>query len=260
MLGIVQGLSEFLPISSDGHLVIAQALLNAAAGPAFSTGSDLERVVALHIGTLAALMVEYLHDVPWLLRRISVCVALVIATIPAVVVGLLFEDLFDAVFTSPIWAGAGLLVTSGLLMAGQTYDSGTRPVDLVSKLQALVIGLFQAIAPLPGVSRSGSTIAGGMLVGLERTAAAKFSFLMAIPVTGGAVLLKGYKAFQRGHTETPLPVLAVGIVVSFVVGVLALKTLLALIPRRKLHWFALYCAIVGLATIAWQLLASEPTA
>jgi len=249
ILGVVQGISEFLPISSDGHLVITKHFLSWCAGrELLSQGNEFE--VLLHLGTLAAILVVYANDLRqrWLDVRLWSQVAL--ATVPAVIVGLTLEDWFDAVFDEVVWAGYGLLVTALLLWVGQRWEKEQYDLKSLPWLSAAIIGCFQALALLPGVSRSGCTISSGLLMGVDRLSATQFSFFMAIPVTAGAIALKMQRAIEHGGTAVPLGPTLVGIAISFFVGCVALRVLIRLMTQRKLHWFAAYCVVMGLVTIA----------
>ncbi|MEX0701933.1 MAG: undecaprenyl-diphosphate phosphatase [Planctomycetales bacterium] len=253
VLGIVQGIAEFLPISSSGHLVICGAMWQKLAGSSASAQKDLALNVALHVGTLFSILWVYRRDLWALAKNARLCLAVAVATVPAAVVGLAFEDRLAGAFATPLVAGFGLLVTAALLVLGQRLDRGDRPLEQISALEALAIGAFQAIALLPGISRSGSTISGGMFTGLKRDAAATFSFFIAIPAIGGAAALTFRDVVVQGTMpENPGPLL-LGAATSFLVGVVALRGLLRVISQRKLHWFAAYCVAAGAATIAWQL-------
>lgn len=254
ILGVVQGIAEFLPISSSGHLVIADALLRQlkiGSMPQDQTTMN----IALHFGTLVSILIVY-FDSLWKLRKDVRTQALVIvATIPVGIIGLLLKDFVDENFMSPLVAGCALLLTAGFLWVGQRLQANEKATDKLTFGGALAVGLFQAVAIVPGISRSGSTIAAGLACGLEREAAARFSFLIAIPAIGGASvlelkdLLTGEKPFTGDAGA-----LILGMVVSCVVGLLALNWLLRMVAKDKLHWFAIYCVVVGCATIAWQVL------
>jgi len=251
VLGIVQGISEFLPISSDGHLVVAEQVLGKTFGAGIAAGKDFE--VVLHLGTLAAIVLVYLREL-WSLRRdVRLCVLIVLATIPAAVVGLTLEDWFDQMFDSPLAAGFGFLVTAGMLMMGHIMDRGGHTEKTLPWPAMLLIGCFQALALLPGVSRSGSTIAGGLLTGMDRISATRFSFVLAVPVTAGAISLTVKHLVEGDHPALPWGPTAVGIVVSFVVGWLVLNGMIRLVQQRRLPWFAAYCVAIGLVTIALSL-------
>lgn len=255
VLGAIQGIAEFLPISSSGHLVICGAIWQEATGETASPEGDLALNVALHAGTLFSILWVYRRDL-WAFvaaRHWRLFMAIVVASIPAAIVGLAFKEHFEQAFATPLVAGCGLLVTATLLLLGQRLERGEWDLANVSPLRALVIGIFQAIALVPGISRSGSTIAGGLFMGLKRDAAAAFSFFIAIPAIGGAAVLTFKDAVVAGAPPHNVGALVAGAAVSFVVGVFALRGLLRVIARGKLHWFAAYCVLAGAATIVWQL-------
>jgi undecaprenyl-diphosphatase len=246
LLGVVQGITEFLPISSDGHLAILQAVLGAKL-------DSMQLTVALHVGTLASILVVYAKDLPAVLRQPRICLAIVIATLPVVAVGFLLKDLIEQAFAATIWAGVGLCFTAVLLALTRRVERGERTLEQITWRDALIVGLFQAIAPLPGVSRSGSTIFAGLLSGLTREASANFSFLIAIPAIGGATVLYSRELLGSAPGDTAAGPLMAGMAISFVVGVAALRLLLRLVVRKKLAIFAWYCAVLGTAVIVWQL-------
>jgi undecaprenyl-diphosphatase len=253
LLGVVQGITEFLPISSDGHLALMQFILDSCFGKlngANVKGKELELTLILHVGTLLAIIVIYWNDLIRLFRQPRLCGLIVLATIPVGVVGLAFKKYFEEAFQSPLIAGVGLLVTAGVLLAGQRWE---RPrihdVQDLTPLHAFWIGCCQALAPFPGVSRSGTTIAGGLICGLERVAAARFSFLMAVPAISAACLLEFKDIVQRGYMLNGMPAMVAGTITSAVVGYLALNWLLRIVTQRRLHWFAYYCIVVGTITV-----------
>lgn len=253
ILGVVQGIAEFLPISSSGHLVIFDALLQQFFGTSTGDSEKLQLNVALHLGTLFSIVFVYWSDLWRLLRQPKLIVCIIVATIPAAVVGLTLKDWFESLFQTPLVAGCCLFATAGLLLAGQHFERNELPIDKLTPGRALIIGLFQAIALLPGISRSGSTIAGGLLTGLRREAATAFSFFIAIPAIGGAAVLTARDIWKgAGETIDPVIMLA-GMITSFVVGLFALTWLIRIVTQRKLHWFAIYCGTVGLLTVIWQL-------
>ena len=252
ILGIVQGIAEFLPISSSGHLVIADKLMEETTGHGFGAGG-MALNVALHVGSLFSILVVFWRDILALRHQPRVCALIVLASVPVAVVGLAFEDAIASAFTEPLLPAFALFFTAALLLIGQRLESGSEQVERMSGYKACVIGLFQAVAIVPGVSRSGSTIAGGMLLGLDRTAAARFSFLLAIPPIAGAGLLKFVKLGQNVESTISFGAMLAGSFTSFVVGYVALNWLLKLISQRQLHRFAAYCIVVGVATIIWRL-------
>jgi undecaprenyl-diphosphatase len=246
LLGVVQGVAEFLPISSSGHLVILEALLG-------HRGENLELNVALHFGTLLSILVVYRRDVIPALMQPRMIFAVTLATLPVVVTGLAMKDLFEAANENPLIAGCGLLVTSTLLFLTPRIDTGTRELSQIGWGQALVVGLFQAVAPFPGVSRSGSTIVGALLMGMRRDAAANFSFYIAAPALLGATILMLKDLVDEGPTQTPLGRILIGSGIAFVVGIVALKSLLRIVAARRLVWFAWYVLILGIGTIVASL-------
>ena len=254
ILGIVQGVAEFLPISSSGHLVIADALITQySSGTLPSEGTTME--VALHFGTLLSILVVYRNDLFKVIRDFQMLMFIVIATIPVGVIGILLKDQIEQIFSRPILAGVALLFTAGLLILARALQRKSVENSKLTMLTAVVIGVFQAIAIIPGISRSGSTIAAALMCGQSREEAARFSFLIAIPAIGGAVVVK-MKDFFTGEAvaaaDTAGPV-AIGTLVAFVVGVVSLSWLIRLVLANRLHFFAVYCGLAGLATIVWQL-------
>ena len=247
LLAIVQGLTEFLPVSSSGHLVIAEHLLHVRA-------PDLTAVnVILHVGTLASILVFYRKSILNLITEDRRVVWLLAAgTLPAATIGLVIEKFFSDMIELPIVAGAMLPIT-GLMLIWMAGRDGELEYAKLSLKQALVIGLFQAFALLPGISRSGATIVAGLLVGLKRPAAATFSFLLAIPAIALAAGYKTLKMILEPELGARLDMLAVGALVSFVVGLAALWLVVKLLNQGRLHWFALWCIPVGLGVIIWQI-------
>ena len=251
ILAVVQGVTEFLPISSSGHLVIVESVLGLEK-------NLLDVNIVLHAGTLLSILVFFWHRIWRLLGEDRRAVGLIlVGTIPVVLVGFPLKMYGESLLESPLVAGALLPVTGLILIWASRRPIGTREYPDMSYRAALGIGLFQAIAPLPGISRSGTTIAGGLAMGLRRESAATFAFLLGIPAIGGAVLLTLIKMVRdtptTGAAATPWAILAVGFVVSFVVGLLALWWLLRWLERGRLQWFAYWCITVGIAVVVWQL-------
>lgn len=256
ILAVVQGIAEFLPISSSGHLVISDALLQQTMGsslPATMTDSATMGI-ALHFGTLLSILVVYRRELMDVIKDTQTLAMIVVATIPVGVIGLLLKDYVEQAFHSPLTAGCALLATAVFLLVGRRLQSQTPTADKVSLGTAIAVGLFQAVAIVPGISRSGSTIAAGMACGMKREDAARFSFLIAIPAIGGASVLelKDFVTGEASFSGNLMPVV-IGMLVSFVVGVLALRWLIRMVVADRLHLFAFYCLIVGIATIIWQL-------
>jgi len=258
VLAIVQGITEFLPISSDGHLVVVNALLGA--GGRIEDPDLLETTIALHLGTLASVLLFYRHDIGRVLMRDRrAMLPIVVATIPAAIVGLTIEKGLpeatrDWLLEDPLLAGMGFFVTAAALWFLGRRRDGELDYPDTRQRSALAIGVAQASAILPGVSRSGLTISSGVALGLRRESAAALSFLMAIPAIGGAGLLKTLDAIERGSTSTPLPLLAAGFVVSMLVGIASLWLLLRMLRRGRLELFVYYLLPLGVATVAWDLM------
>lgn len=251
LLGLVQGLAEFLPISSSGHLVLTKSLWSHFSGEPPIAGNSIE--VLLHLGTLAAIFLVYWKELWELRTNPRLCGLLILATLPAACVGLTLKDWFDEAFNSSLIVGFGLLMTATLLVIGQKVQRGQFTERTLAWPGLLLVGCFQALALVPGISRSGSTIVGGLMLGMERVAATRLSFLLAVPVTGGAILISAKDWWEQPTTEVSIGPLAVGTFVAFVVGYVALLGLIRMVSRAGLHWFAGYCAAVGCLTIAASL-------
>lgn len=265
ILGVVQGLTEFLPISSKGHLVVFGQWLKRISPTAADDGTTgLAMIIALHMGTLLALAVFYRRDLWNIWQRPRLVAFIVVATIPACVVGLVFKKYFVQIFEMPLAVACGWTVTAVMLWLGQRFERCLRNVDEMRGTDALVVGLFQALALMPGISRSGSTITGGLTAGLKRDAAATFSFLIAMPVTAGAALLESRPLWvgliiPSAASELD-PVdwshagpMIFGAVVSFFVGIAVLHWFLRVIVKRGLNWFAYYCLAAAAFTFAIEL-------
>ena len=246
LLGIVQGITEFLPVSSSGHLQIAKELL----------GVELENNitfdVTLHAATVLSTIVVLWQEL-WRLvkgcfsRRFTeeqaYVLKVILSMIPAGVVGVLFADQIEAFFSSLWFVGLMLLLTAALLSFA--YYAKPRQKSEISYRDAFIIGMAQAAATMPGLSRSGSTIATGLLLGNEKSSVAHFSFIMVIPVILGKMLLDILSG-EMAAMAVPTEALVSGFLAAFISGALACKFMIEIVKRGKLIWFALYCAIVGL--------------
>ncbi|MGC6447639.1 MAG: undecaprenyl-diphosphate phosphatase [Rubripirellula sp.] len=247
ILAVVQGIAEFLPISSSGHLVIIGGSMGE-----LNESPTLE--IILHAGTLGSILVVFWKRIVSLLtedRR--VLGLLVVGTLPAAIMGVAIKWMLPTLLRSPALAGAMLLVTGGmLLILGRLRDREGNYQQLRWPA-VLVVGCFQAIAILPGISRSGSTILGGRLMGLKPEDSLTFSFLLAIPAILGATVLTAVEllsASRSGETVSHNPTeLVIGAVISFAVGIVSLKWLMGWNREDRLHWFAAWCLPAGLATL-----------
>ena len=251
ILGIVQGIAEFLPISSSGHIVIVNELLQRSNGRVADAANTLQMNIAVHLGTLFSILVVYRKDLVPLLKNVRLGLLIVLATLPVVVVALLLREPVQQIHT-PLAAGIGLFITAGFLLLADFSSGGEEGIEQLTPLRAGLIGCFQALAIVPGVSRSGSTISGGLLTGLRPDAAAKFSFFIAIPAILGAVVFSAKGMLDGKGGNNPPLMLVIGAVVAFLVGWGSLTALLALVRRRRLRWFAWYCLAVGTAVVVWQ--------
>jgi undecaprenyl-diphosphatase len=259
ILGIIQGLTEYLPVSSSGHLAIGQALFGMDDG-----ADNLMFTVAVHVATVLSTLVVLWSEIDWILRGLfkfemnsatKYALNILVSMIPVGIVGLFFKDQVEEIFGSGLLVvGCCLLVTALLLIF--SYYAKPRQKDHLSKRDAFIIGVAQACAVLPGLSRSGSTIATGLLLGNKKERLAQFSFLMVIPPILGEALLDVLKAVKGeavlGGIEL-LP-LCVGFVAAFLSGCFACKWMINIVKRGKLVYFGVYCIIVALITIVYSLL------
>ncbi|MBQ3627671.1 MAG: undecaprenyl-diphosphate phosphatase [Bacteroidaceae bacterium] len=273
IMGIFQGLTEYLPVSSSGHLALAAELLGV---------EDPEKImtftIAVHVATVLSTLVILWKEVAWIFKGLfktgndivpsphgiryfneeqNYALLIIISMIPVGIVGLFFKDQVEAYFSSLMVVGVCLCITATLLAF--SYFSKPRTKDHISYRDAFVIGIAQACAVLPGLSRSGSTIGTGLILGDKKEKLAQFSFLMVIPPILGEALLDVKKMMEEGVEAAmagiSVPALIVGFLAAFITGCLACKWMINIVKKGKLIYFAIYCAIVGLATIIWQLFA-----
>jgi undecaprenyl-diphosphatase len=256
ILGIVQGLTEFLPVSSSGHLELGKAILGDNSVPEES----LLFTVVLHFATALSTMVVFRKDILDLIKGalkfkwnddLQFISKIAISMIPAVIVGLFFEEQLEALFSGNILlVGCMLIVTAILLyLADKAKDTNKK----VSFSNAFIIGISQAIAMLPGISRSGATISTSVLLGNDKTKAARFSFLMVVPLIFGKIakdILSGDLTYDSGNFTT----LSIGFVAAFVAGLFACTWMIALVKQSKLSYFAIYCSLVGIVAIVISML------
>lgn len=259
ILGIVQGLTEFLPVSSSGHLALTQNLLNVPE----------ERVmfltVLLHFGTLLSIFVVYWQDILMMIQEFlkmlwELCTGkgfnianqhrrmalfIIVATIPTGVIGVLFEDLIESIFTSTIVVGFGLLLTGTLLWISERIHRGDKGISQMKWSDAAMAGVFQGMAIVPGLSRSGSTIVGSLFMGLNKELATKFSFFISIPVILGATILEVKDAVAVGLGDITFTMLLAGVAAAFISGLIAIRSLINLVKKSKLHYFSYYTWTLG---------------
>ena len=260
LLGIIQGLTEYLPVSSSGHLTIVSSFMDVE-------GADnLAFTVAVHVATVLSTLVIFWKQIVWIFRdlfkfswnegtRYAALIAL--SMIPVGIVGVFFKDVVEEIFGSGLLiVGIMLLLTAALLSF--SYFAKPRQKEKISFKDAFIIGLAQACAVMPGLSRSGSTIATGLLLGDKKEKLAQFSFLMVIPPILGEALLDVIKMMKGGvatvMSDIPLSSLIVGFIAAFIFGCLACRWMVDIVKRGKLIYFAVYCAVVGLGVIIFSIL------
>jgi undecaprenyl-diphosphatase len=260
VLGVIQGATEFIPVSSSGHLVIAPYFLGWKLAPQQAFVFD----VLVQVATLSAVIVYFWPDLwailtafiqglisrkPFADPQSRLGWLLLLATIPAGIAALLMKDILEQAFNSPKTA-AFFLILTGLMLAGaERFRKQTISLPSLGWMDALWVGTFQVLALFPGISRSGSTITGGMLRGLNRSDAASFSFLMSVPVMLAAGVLGIYDLVQMDQGVSQIPVFLVGFLAAALVGYLAIRWLLRFLRNRSLLFFSAYCLVAGLLTL-----------
>ena len=263
LLGVVQGLTEFLPVSSSGHLVLFQNLLGLKE-------PLLAFDISVHVGTLFAVAIYFFKDIigilkaltKWLAvlpdrqaasvllkedREIRIALLIIAGSIPTAILGLLFKEIAETLFSSVAIVGVTLIITGIILWCTRGVREEGHGIRQFTVKNSFAIGIVQGLAIIPGISRSGSTIAAGLLLGLNRETAARFSFLLSIPAVAGAGLLGAGDLL--GQSDLPTAIIATGTLVSCIVGYASLKLLVWMVRRGRLHFFAPYC--VGLGILAF---------
>lgn len=269
ILGLVQGLAEFLPISSSGHLALLQNI--------FGVKGDqvLFFTVLLHVGTLVSVFIIYWRDICELIAELvltikDLCtgkglrlaerpvrklgVMIIVATIPTALIGLLFNDIFNGLYLSLLAIGIGFLITGALMFLAERIGSAHKGIEKMNFRNAVFIGVLQGIAIYPGISRSGSTLVGGLTTGLERTFAVKFAFLISIPSILGSVVLELPDAIKEGIDPQLIGPILAGMAVAAVSGFIAIKTMIQIVSKKKLSYFSYYVWALGIFTIAYSFL------
>ena len=258
ILGLIQGLTEYLPVSSSGHLAIGSALFD------IKGEDNLAFTIVVHVATVFSTLVILWKEIDWIFRGLfkfemnaetRYVINILISMIPIGIVGVFFKDYVEAIFGSGLLiVGCCLLVTALLLTF--SYYAKPRLKENISMKDAFIIGLAQACAVLPGLSRSGSTIATGLLLGDNKAKLAQFSFLMVIPPILGEALLDGMKMMKGEAVAGDIPALSliVGFIAAFVSGCLACKWMINIVKKGKLIYFAIYCATAGTATLVLGIL------
>lgn len=257
LLGLIQGLTEFLPVSSSGHLAIAQHFLSGFEQP------GLLFDVLLHVATTLAVIIYFRHDIWKLLNcyfrsddqaldNRHILRMLILGSIPTAIIGFSGKDFFESLFDNLLMIGFMLLVTATLLILAEKIRKDGRSLEQLNSKDALLVGVVQGLAIIPGISRSGSTISCLLLRGIDGEAAARFSFLLALPAVGGALLLS---LKDLDHVATAdFPAYGLGALMAFISGLFAIRCLMDVVRRKRLIGFAVYCLLVGSSIIGYSLL------
>ncbi len=266
ILGLVQGLAEFLPISSSGHLALLQQWFG------IQEDKVLLFAVLLHVGTLISVFIVYWRDIAELIVELfltikDLCtgkglriqerpvrklgIMIIVATIPTGIIGILFNDLFDSLYNSIIPIGIGLIITGFLLVMAERMGASNRGIEQMNFRNALFIGTVQGIAICPGISRSGSTLFGSLICNLDRKFAVKFVFLISIPSILGSAVMEAPAALESGFDMAQLGPVLVGMIVAAVSGLIAIKTMIKIVSDKKLNYFSYYVWALGLIVICY---------
>ena len=266
ILGLIQGLAEFLPISSSGHLALMQQWFG------IEEDKVLLFAVLLHVGTLVSVVIVYWKDVWELIKELGLTirdiftgrglriqerptrklgVMIIVATIPTGIIGILFNDFFNSLYNSVIPIGIGLIITGFLLILAERMGSASRGIQQMNYRNALFIGTVQGIAICPGISRSGSTLFGSLMCNLDRKFAVKFVFLISIPSILGSAVMEAPAAIQSGLEPGQLGPILVGMAVAAISGLIAIKTMIKIVSDKKLSYFSYYVWILGLIVVGY---------
>ena len=273
LLGLIQGLTEYLPVSSSGHLTIGSHLFGLADGE-----SNLAFTVAVHVATVLSTLVILWKEISWLVKGLlkyndtnrenitgesalarinpeqKYMLNILVSMIPVGIVGVFFKDYVEEIFGSGLVIVGAMLLLTALLLTLSYYLKPKQKTEISIK-DAFIIGLAQAIAVMPGLSRSGSTIATGLILGNDKAKLAQFSFLMVIPPILGEALLDAYKMMKEGFesvfSQISVTALVIGFIASFISGCIACKWMINIVKKGKLIYFAVYCAIVGIALLVF---------
>ncbi|OGF44647.1 MAG: hypothetical protein A2452_08060 [Candidatus Firestonebacteria bacterium RIFOXYC2_FULL_39_67] len=239
ILGIVQGLTEFLPVSSSGHLVVIQSLFKNFSQPGILFD------VTLHLGTALAVVIYFRKRIVEIFKNIKLLMLVLTATAVTGVIGVAFKDVFEKMFTDVKLVGAALIGTAIILLFAGRVKTGNKTEKEMTWLNALFVGLIQGIAIIPGISRSGSTISAGLFAKLDRKFAAEFSFLLSIPAVLGAAVIETRHLTKADMVNIDISVYLTGLLVAAITGFFCTKLLVNIIQKQKLHYFSIYLLIMG---------------
>lgn len=269
VLGLTQGLAEFLPISSSGHLALLQNFFG------ISSENVLPFTVLMHLGTLFSVFFIYWKDIVELIVELIATIRdiftgrglrinanptrrlgfmIIVATIPTAIIGLLFEDYFEKLYVTIIGIACGLIFTGIILLIAERMGKGNRTIMEMKFRQAVFVGIMQGIAICPGVSRSGSTLFGSLLSGLDRALAVKFAFLISIPSILGSVIMEAPDAFSQGMDASLVGPVIAGVIVAALSGIFAIKAMIRIVSSKRLIGFSIYVWLVAAAVIIYSLI------
>lgn len=269
ILGLTQGLAEFLPISSSGHLALLQQWFG------IEEDKVLLFAVLLHVGTLISVFIVYWRDIWELIVELFLTikdiftgkglrlkerpvrklgVMIIVATIPTGIIGILFNDFFDSLYTSVIPIGIGLIITGFLLIFAEKMGSSNRGIQQMNYRNAIFVGIVQGVAICPGISRSGSTLFGSLMCNLDRKFAVKFVFLISIPSILGSAIMEAPAAIEAGLDMSQLGPILAGMAVAAISGLIAIKTMIKIVSDKKLSYFSYYVWILGLIVVVYGIL------
>ena len=270
ILGLVQGLAEFLPISSSGHLALLQQFFG------IEEDKVLVFAVLLHVGTLISVFIVYWRDIWELIIELGLTirdlctgrglrlqerpvrklgVMIIVGTIPTGIMGICFNDFFNSLYNSVIPIGVGLIITGFMLVIAERIGHANRGIEQMNYRNALFIGFVQGIAITPGISRSGSTLFGSLLCNLDRRFAVKFVFLLSIPPILGSAVMEAPEAFASGVDMAQMGPILVGMAVAAVSGLVAIKTMIKIVSNKKLSYFSYYVWVLGAAVVLYGIFA-----
>jgi len=254
ILGIIQGLTEFLPVSSSGHLELVKTIQ----GQELSGGSSMMMTVVLHFATALSTVVVFRKDIIKIVKGLFqfklnddflFSIKIILSMIPAAIVGVLYDDIIESFFGGQVLLVGLMLIVTGLLLF--LADRAKNTLRDISTKNAVIIGIAQAIAILPGISRSGATIGTSVLLGVDREKAARFSFLMVVPLIFGK-MAKDLFSSEFTTEDVSITVISVGFIAAFITGIVACTWMISLVKKSKLSYFSYYCFAVGLIAIAWS--------
>ena len=266
VLGLVQGLGEFLPISSSGHLALLQHFFG------IKGDSVLLFAVLLHLGTLVSVFIVYWKDIFRLVYELCCCIKdiftgkglrinvnptrrlgfmIIVATIPTAIIGLCFNNIFEGFYSSLIAIGIGLFITGTILWIAEKMGRGKKDINQMKFRSAVFIGIMQGIAITPGISRSGSTLFGGLITGLDRAFAVKFAFLISIPSILGSLIMEMPDALKAGAAGVPVGPIIIGMIVAAISGLIAIKAMIKIVSGKKLSVFSFYTWALGIVIVVY---------